>query len=235
MDIWLSVNNREEVMQIPVMPSSFAVSKTYKNETFETVSGKEILLMGPEALKTISWESFFPAEKNRERYAQSEYIRNRDMWGWDYIYTIDTWRQRKLPIRLIITYEHEDTPINIAVAVENLDYEMRTDGDLLYSVSFKQVDLLGHETIIPWYDEEEINMEELEELKAEVASLRIQVETLANPFIYNYMDDNMEEWAKASVQKAMDKGVVQGTGSGLGLKYDDLRHIVMLDRAGVLD
>lgn len=235
MDIWLSVNNREEVMRIPVMPSSFSVSKTYKNETFETVSGKEILLMGPEALKTISWESFFPAEKNRERYAQSEYIRNRDMWGWDYIYTLDTWRQRKLPIRLIITYEHEDTPVNIAVAAESLSYEVGTDGDLRYSVSFRQVDLLGHETIIPWYDEEEIDMEELEALRAEVASLRTVIDTVANPFIYNYIDDNMPEWAKASVQKAMDKGVVQGEGGGLNLKYDDLRHIVMLDRAGALD
>lgn len=235
MDIWLSVNNREEVMQIPVMPSSFSVSKTYKNETFTTATGAELLLMGPEQLKTIGWSCFFPAEKNRERYAEVDYVHNKSMWGWEYIYKLDVWRKSKLPIRLIITYENDDTPINIAVAAESLEYEVKTDGDLWYSVSFKQIDLLGHETIIPWYDEEETDMAELEELKTKVAALETRLAKLERPMIYNYIDENMEEWARASVQKAVDKGVLQGTGEGLGLEYCDLKHIVMLDRAGALD
>ena len=235
MHIWLSVNNRADVLQIPVMPSSFSVSKSYSNDTFETASGEEILLMGPEQLKTLEWSSFFPAEKNQARYAETGYIHNKAMWGWEYIYKLDVWRQQKLPIRLIITYEHDDTPINVAVAIQSFKYEMKTDGDLWYDISFKQVNLLGHETILQWYGEEEIDMEELEALKTQVANMQTVLEQLANPFIYNYIDDNMPEWARASVQKAVDNGILGGDGSGLGLDYKDLRHIVMLDRAGALD
>lgn len=78
-------------------------------------------------------------------------------------------------------------------------------------------------------------MEELEKLKEQVTYLVGLVETLANPFIYNYVDENMPEWARASVQKAIDKGVLSGTGGGWDLRYDDLRVLVWLDRLGLLE
>ena len=37
------------------------------------------------------------------------------------------------------------------------------------------------------------------------------------------------------VQKAVNKGVLSGTGEGWNLKYDDLRVIVWLDRLGLLE
>ena len=40
--------------------------------------------------------------------------------------------------------------------------------------------------------------------------------------VYNYIDENMPEWARKSVQKAVDKGVLSGTDEGWNLKYDDL-------------
>lgn len=233
MDIWLSVNNRQEVMRIPVMPSSFTVSKSYNNTTFETMSGAEMLLMGKEKLKTINWDGFFPAEKNKARYDNMSYLKNSDMWGWDYVYKLDTWYAQKLPIRLVITYEHSDTPINIAVTIESFSYEVKTDGDLWYSISFKQVNMLGHDNIIPWYDEEEIDLEELEKLRLQVENLTAIVQDLANPFIYNYIDDNMPEWAREAVQAAVNAKILSGDENGLNLKYDDLRHLTMLHRAGV--
>ena len=53
--------------------------------------------------------------------------------------------------------------------------------------------------------------------------------------IYNYIDEKMPEWARKSVQKAVDKGVLSGTDEGWNLKYDDLRVIVWLDRLGLLE
>ena len=38
MDIYLSVNNRAEVLRLPVLPPEFTVSKGRNNEVFETVS-----------------------------------------------------------------------------------------------------------------------------------------------------------------------------------------------------
>lgn len=231
MDIFLSVNNREEVLQIPVMPASFTITKPQTTNKFETVSGEEILLIGTPKLKGISIESFFPVKTCP--YIHHTY--NPDMWGWDYVYAIDTWIKKKLPIRLIITYDREDTPINMPVAVTNFEYSMKTDGDLWYKIDFEQMNLLGYDNTIPWYGDEteEIDMEELNALKQEVADLRLLVEELANPMIYNYIDENMPEWAHESVQAAIDAGALKGDEGGLNLDYQDLRHLTMLHRAGV--
>lgn len=55
-----------------------------------------------------------------------------------------------------------------------------------------------------------------------------------NPMIYNYMDENMPEWAKQTVQKLMDKGALKGNERGeLGLTEELLRILVINDRMGV--
>ena len=80
-------------------------------------------------------------------------------------------------------------------------------------------------------------MEELNKLKEQVEYLTGVVEALANPMIYNYIDENMPEWARESVQKLYDAGIIKGTGvddSGfptLGLDYLTLRLLVLIDRA----
>ena len=60
MDIYLSVNNRAEVLRLPVLPLEFTVSKNRNNEVFETVSQGQLNLIGTQALKKISWSSFLP-------------------------------------------------------------------------------------------------------------------------------------------------------------------------------
>ena len=121
----------------------------------------------------------------------------------------------------------------MAVAVKNFEYTIKTDGDLWYKLDLEEFNLLSYEN--PQEDGEEIDMEELNKLKEQVTYLVGLVETLANPFIYNYVDDNMPEWARSSVQKAINKGVLSGTGEGLDLRYDDLRVLVWLDRLGLLE
>ena len=68
-----------------------------------------------------------------------------------------------------------------------------------------------------------------------VKELKETVDNIANPMIYNYVDDNMPEWAHEAVQTAIDKGIVNGTGNGLGLTYSDLRTIVREYRSGLYD
>lgn len=76
--------------------------------------------------------------------------------------------------------------------------------------------------------EEDIDMEELKRLQDEVAELKRQTAT------YDYMDDNMPSWAKPTIQKLMDKDVIQGDEQGrLGLTMDTIRTLVILDRQGV--
>ena len=65
------------------------------------------------------------------------------------------------------------------------------------------------------------------------ASSKEEIEKLKNPMIYNYIDDNMPEWAREAVQAAVDKGALKGEGGGLGLTYADLRTIVREYRMGM--
>lgn len=69
-----------------------------------------------------------------------------------------------------------------------------------------------------------LTMEQYEKLCA-------RLDKLENKMVYNYIDNNMPDWARPTVQKLVDKGILQGDGNGLGLTDDMLRLLVMLDRA----
>ena len=77
---------------------------------------------------------------------------------------------------------------------------------------------------------------EYEGLKVEIEELKAAVEILNGKMIYNYVDNNMPEWARPTIQKMMDKGFLQGDENGcLGLTDELLRVFVTNDRAGVYD
>ena len=82
----------------------------------------------------------------------------------------------------------------------------------------------------PEYDlvEEDIDMDELKKLEE-------RVKKLETPMIYNYIDENMPEWARPTIQKLVDKGYLKGDGNGLGLTDELLRILVINDRAGLYD
>ena len=68
------------------------------------------------------------------------------------------------------------------------------------------------------------------ELVNAVSNLAEKVDKLTNPMIYNYIDDNMPEWAREAVKWAADSGIIKGDGSGLNLDDKDLRYITILYR-----
>ncbi len=75
---------------------------------------------------------------------------------------------------------------------------------------------------------EELTMGQYEELKQEIAEVK--------PMIYDYMDNNMPEWAKPTIQKLMDKDLLKGDEKGrLGLTMDMIKMCVINDRAGLYD
>lgn len=77
-------------------------------------------------------------------------------------------------------------------------------------------------------ESEELTVGQYEELKQEIAEVK--------PAVYDYMDNNMPEWAKPTIQKLMDKGVLVGDEDGrLGLTMDMIKVFVINDRAGLYD
>lgn len=62
-----------------------------------------------------------------------------------------------------------------------------------------------------------------------------RITKLEHPMIYNYIDENMPQWAETTVQKLVNKGIIAGDGDGLSLNDDMLRILVMIDRSGIFD
>ena len=130
-DIYLSVSNREQILQLPVVPPEFTITKPHKHDVFETATHGDLKLLGPAGLRGIVIESFFPVR-------DYPFLRSRAYRGFEYVFIIDTWLLAKLPIRLIIT----ETPINLAVTVDSFDYTIGSSGDLFYQLSLSEVPLL---------------------------------------------------------------------------------------------
>lgn len=94
-----------------------------------------------------------------------------------------------------------------------------------------------------WYEfkkrinnEEGLTMSQYEELKSTISKLSDKVSKIGNPMIYNYVDKNMPEYARSTIQKLMNKGYLKGDSSGkLNLTDDMIRILVILDRSGSFD
>lgn len=128
MDIFLSINNRERVFQLPIMPSEIGVKSSQKNSTFETVSLGDLKLIGLAGLDSISISSFFPVKKY-------PFARSTDLMGWDCVRLLKSWKKRRVPIRIIVS----DTDINIAVAIENFEYGVQDgSGDVYYTLDLEE-------------------------------------------------------------------------------------------------
>jgi hypothetical protein len=134
MDIYLSINNREEVIKLPVVPRSFKINSPQNNETYTTISQGDIKLIGLRGLKSLTIDSFFPVK-------DYVFLKDKSYKGWEYINIIEKWIDRRIPIRLIIT----DTPINLACTIESFDYSVEDgSGDVYYTLvlsEFKFIDL----------------------------------------------------------------------------------------------
>jgi hypothetical protein len=127
LDIYLSINNRERVLRIPVLPPEFTIKSPQGNEVYQTAIGY-LNLIGNLEPKGLSWEGTFPAQA-------VSYSRNKSMFGWDFVNELETMRKRKIPFRVIIT----DTPINMAVTIDNFEYGMKAGTkDIRYSIELKE-------------------------------------------------------------------------------------------------
>lgn len=136
MDIFISINNREQVIKLPVLPKEFKIQSAMKNETYDTISAGEIKLIGMPQLKAISISSFFPAN-------DYPFLRDRTYKSWEYINMIEDWKSRRVPIRIIIT----DTPINMACTIEGFEYgEQDGSRDIYYNLSLSEFKFIKLET-----------------------------------------------------------------------------------------
>lgn len=128
MDIFLSINNREQVIQLPIVPSEFKIPSPQNHETYTTINQGDIKLIGQRGLKSLTIDSFFPAK-------DYPFARDKTYKGWEYYEIIESWIDRRIPIRLIIT----NTPINMAVVIDNFEAGVQDgSGDVYYSLALSE-------------------------------------------------------------------------------------------------
>lgn len=129
MDYYLSFNNNEERLRLPVIPSSFNITIPHQNTSVDITNIGEINLIGKTGLATMTIESFFP----KQQYSFCLY---RDFpQPYDCIRLLLKWKDSGRPIRVIVT----DTPINYAMAIESLTYsEVDGTGDVYFTLELKE-------------------------------------------------------------------------------------------------
>lgn len=136
MDIFLSINNRERVIQLPIIPESFQVEYENNNQVFSTISKGELNLIGNQGLKSLVINSFFP---NREY----SYSKSREYSGDEFVEIMEAWNKRRVPIRIVITNSEGKEIVNLAVAIEGFNFGYDKAGDVFYSLSLKEFRMLG--------------------------------------------------------------------------------------------
>lgn len=113
-----------------------------------------------------------------------------------------------------------------------------------YSVNYSRI--LGYGNPDWSLIEEDIDMEELNALKEKVEAIdrsltnaydimnkkiEPRLHSLENPMIYNYIDDNMPQWARDAVSWCLSKGIIRGTETGeLNLNDEKLWSCVVIKR-----
>lgn len=72
----------------------------------------------------------------------------------------------------------------------------------------------------------------MEELKKQIAALEHRISVLErDASVYNYIDKNMPDWIKTITGWALEKGIISGTGNGLGMTKTKAECLVMIKNA----
>lgn len=124
----LSVNNREEVIELPINPPTIEFKEKQLNQTITLLNVGEANLKGERGLKTTQLASFFPSEK-------SPFYNNAKRKPDKYVEMIGRWKNAKSVVRVIVS----DMKINLAMLIDEFDFSGKEgDGDIYYTISLSE-------------------------------------------------------------------------------------------------
>ena len=114
-------------IDIPVLPEKLKVTSPGNNDTATVLVLGDILILRKKGLRTIAWDSFFPAHS-------APYVTGRVRDPVEIVQAIQAARDGLDPVRFLIT--GTDLDINVRMGVETFDYEERAGelGDFYYSI-----------------------------------------------------------------------------------------------------
>lgn len=133
MDFYIKYS-ASEMLRLPVTPSDFTIQAGNNTQNVTVTNVGELSLWGPDKLRSISIQSFFPYRFHSSYCSYRGFPK-----PWDCIETINKWRNSGKPIRLLIIDRSREVDINIEMLIETLDTSMRdASGDVYFTLAFKE-------------------------------------------------------------------------------------------------
>ena len=131
MDIFISSENRKEVLQLPIIPEELSVKFPHNNQTFSTISVGDIKLIGMPGLKTIEGlTGWFPMREYS--FAKSS------LMGTEAKEFFVNWKRKRRPIRVIIINNAGYEFHNELYAIDEFTFGFDRAGDMTYSLALEQ-------------------------------------------------------------------------------------------------
>lgn len=125
-----SANNRQEVFVLPFTPPELNISKSQNNSVFDGLSrGRGV----PGTLQPtiISFSSRFFKHKPSWAHPMAT------AQPMEYVDFFNRWWEKLVPIRLTVTDTDREI-LNMAVLIDNFEWQMHKTRDILYSISLKE-------------------------------------------------------------------------------------------------
>lgn len=119
------------MLQLPILPEKLKVSSPGKNKTATVLGIGEVLLLRLKGLRSVSWDSFFPA-------SSAPYVTGSIITPVEAVRAIQTARDSREPVQF--TLSGSDLDINTQMGVEDFSYDERFGavGDIYYSIKLSE-------------------------------------------------------------------------------------------------
>lgn len=114
--IYLSYNNNEELIELPILPEKIEISGSGANKSSEVLSLGEITQLKLPKLFSLQIDTEFPANWTPVCEVSASKLKS----PFDYITMIEKWRRTLRPIRFVFTGSTVD--INSPVSIESFTY-----------------------------------------------------------------------------------------------------------------
>ncbi|MBQ8299892.1 MAG: LysM peptidoglycan-binding domain-containing protein [Clostridia bacterium] len=141
--IYLSINNNEELIELPVLPKKIEISGSGNNKSTEILNLGEVTQLKLPKLFSLQIDAEFPAKW----YPGCNVSESKLLKPYDYAAIIEKWRRTLKPIRLVFIGSTID--INAAVSIESFSYneEGGNVGTWSYKLKLKEYRFFGADKI----------------------------------------------------------------------------------------
>ena len=144
--IYLSFNNNEELIELPIIPEKLEISADGNNSSTEILNIGEVTQLKLPKEFVLQIDSEFPANWYPKCVVSESSLKS----PFDYISTIEKWKKKLKPIRMVFVGSTID--LNSPVSIENFTYteEGGDVGSWYYKLKLKEY---------RWYGVDKINID----------------------------------------------------------------------------